>query len=91
MQIELTSQAQQVVEQLLAQGRFRSADEAVEYALGLLHESQPAIESLTAKIQEGRDDVAAGRVTSFQSDEELKEFFETVKRHGRERLAEQNG
>jgi Arc/MetJ-type ribon-helix-helix transcriptional regulator len=80
MQVELTGPAQLVVEQLLAQGRFRTANEAVEYALELLLDSQPTIETLKAKLQQGRDDAAAGRVTKLQSDEELKEFLDDVKR-----------
>ncbi len=91
MQIELTEHGQKVVEDLIAQGRFESADEAVECALELLQESQPTMETLKAKLQEGLDDVAAGRVIHCRSDEELKEFFEDVKRRGRERWAEKNG
>ncbi len=50
MQVELTEHAQKVVEDLLTRGWFRSADEAVEFALDLLQESQPTIESLKAKL-----------------------------------------
>ena len=91
MQIELTAQGQRVVEKLLARGSFHSADEAVDYALEFFQDYQPSLDSLKAKIQAARDDVTAGRVTHFESDEELKEFFEDVKRRGRERCSEQNG
>ena len=91
MQIQLTGQAQEVVENLLAQGRFQSADEAVECALEFFQSSLPPLESLNAKLQEGLEDVEAGRVNTLESDEKLKLFFDDVKRHGRERLAEKNG
>jgi len=87
MQIELTGQARETVEKLIAQGQFQSAEEAVEHALNFYETCQPTIESLRAKIQEGMDDIAAGRVTSYESDEELQDFIEDVKRRGRERLA----
>ena len=91
MQVNLSPQAKHVVEQLIAQGGFQSADEAVEYALEFFQDNRPTRDSLQAKIQAARDDVKTGQTTRFQSDEELKEYFEEVKRKGRERLAEQNG
>ncbi len=91
MQIELSGQAQKVLEKLLAGGKFASADEAVECALGFYEECRPGVESLKSQLQEGLDDLAAGRVASYESDEELKAFFDDVKRQGRERLAGNNG
>ena len=79
MQIELTGQAREILEKLLAQGQFQSAEEAVEQALNFYETCQPTIESLRAKIQEGMDDIAAGRVSELD--------IEDVKRRGRERLA----
>lgn len=90
MQIELTGQSEQIVEQLIAGGDFASADEAVEFALRIFGDGAPAVEALQARLQEGLDDVAAGRVNSYESDEELKGFFDDVKRRGRERQAGSN-
>jgi Arc/MetJ-type ribon-helix-helix transcriptional regulator len=82
MQVNLSPQAQEVIQQLIAQGGFQSADEAVEYALEFLQDHRPTPGSLQAKIQAARDDVKAGHVTCIESDEELKEYFEEVKRKG---------
>jgi len=49
----------------------------------------PTIESLKAKLQEGLDDVAAGRVIELNGDQELDEFFDDIIRRGEERLAQQ--
>ena len=87
MQIELTAHGQRIVENLLAQGGFRSADEAVDFALEFFQDCQPTLESLKAKVQAARDDVKAGRVTRFESDAELGSFSEDVKRQGRKRQA----
>ena len=91
MQVNLSPQASQLLEHLIAQGSFQSADEAVEYALEFFQDHRPSWESLQAKIQAAREDVKTGRVMRLESDEELKEHFEEVKRQGRKRLAEQNG
>ena len=91
MQVNLSPQAKHVVEQLIAQGGFQSADEAVEYALEFFQDHRPTPDSFQAKIQAAREDVKAGRVMHFKSDDELKEHLEEVKRKGRARLAEQNG
>jgi len=78
MQIELTGQAQEVVEKLLASGDFSTADEAVAFALRIYSDASPTPESLKAKLQEGLDDAQAGRVAPLD--------IEDVKRRGRERL-----
>lgn len=91
MQVKLSPEAQQLVECLIAQGDFQSADEAVEYALEFFKDHRPTWESLKAELQAAREDVKAGRTTHFQSDEELKQHMDGVKRQGRKRLTEQNG
>lgn len=82
MQIELTAKGREVVEKLIDAGKFHSADEVVQHALEFYDSCQPTLESLRAKIQEGMDDIAAGRVSPLD--------VEDVKRRGRERLAAEN-
>jgi Arc/MetJ-type ribon-helix-helix transcriptional regulator len=55
MQIQLTDQGQRVVEQLLAEGRFQSADEAVEDVLGFLQDCEPTMDSINAKLREAHE------------------------------------
>ena len=38
-------------------------------------------------VQKGLDDIAAGRVTRFESDEDLRLYLENVKQRGRAELA----
>ncbi len=47
---------------------------------------EPAQESLRAAIQQGLDDVVAGRITTFSGDEELDAFFEDLKQRGRREM-----
>ena len=79
MQIELSQHAQELIRRQLAGGAFESPRELVERALDFYDHHQPTMESLKAQIQEGLDDVAAGRVGPLN--------VEDIKRRGRERLA----
>ncbi|MFZ1103900.1 MAG: type II toxin-antitoxin system ParD family antitoxin, partial [Hyphomicrobiaceae bacterium] len=68
-------EADAIVEQLLATGNYRSADEVVRASLQLLEASEPESESeleeLRRLIAEGDADIAAGRVYSYASAEEF--------------------
>jgi antitoxin ParD1/3/4 len=68
-------EADAIVEQLLANGHYSSADEVVRASLQLLHASEPEseaeLEELRRLIAEGDADIAAGRVYSYASAEEF--------------------
>jgi hypothetical protein len=50
---------------------------------------QEKLARLRALVQEGLEDVAAGRYIEINSEEDMNAFFADVSRRGRERLAEQ--
>jgi Arc/MetJ-type ribon-helix-helix transcriptional regulator len=79
MNVELTSQIEQRIQGLLADGLYTSATEVIDAGVTLL--------DLKAKVQLGVDDIDAGRATSFKTDEQLQAYCEDVKKRGRERLA----
>jgi len=78
--ITLSGESARIVEDQLARGKYASADAVVEAALQLLEAREQAdreeIEHLRKLIQEGADDLDAGRVVDG----------ETVMRESRERL-----
>jgi antitoxin ParD1/3/4 len=90
MNVSLTPELEAFVHDKVASGRYTSASEVVRESLRLLEERewirQRRVDELRAEIQKGIDDIEAGRVIELNSDEELKEFFEDIKRRGRERL-----
>jgi antitoxin ParD1/3/4 len=87
MNIQLTPRSQRVLERHIASGEFKTPEEVVERALELLDVTESTPKSLRAKIQEGLEDVAAGRVVELDGDDAVHEFFEKIIRQGHERLA----
>jgi putative addiction module CopG family antidote len=69
------SEADAIVEELLAEGGHRSADEVVRVSLQLLQASEPGskaeLEELRRLIAEADADIAAGRVYSYTSADEF--------------------
>ena len=77
------------VNQKIADGEFKSADEFAIRAAMVYRDVDRRRQELKASVQEGIDDIEAGRGIELSSKEELHEFFEEIKREGRKRLAEQ--
>jgi len=78
--ITLSGESARIVEDQLARGKYASADAVVEAALQLLkareQEQRQELQRLRQMIQEGADDLDAGRLVDG----------ETVMRESRERL-----
>lgn len=71
--IQLSKQDAEFVEEQMNLGLYESADAVVTAGLALLREQEEA--TLRMLIQEGIDDVEAGRVMSFESAEELTAYI----------------
>ena len=69
MQVELTDSAQEFVDQLIADGRFQSADEAVEFALQFFRDCEPTIDTLNAKLRDAHEAHEAGESELLNMDE----------------------
>jgi putative addiction module CopG family antidote len=67
MTIELTREQEQFIEQALSTGHFSDKGEVIEEALTLLKRQGEVRAELQADIQEGLDDLAAGRARSYSS------------------------
>lgn len=64
----------------IASGRFRSEEEAVKEGLDLLRSREHKLDALRKDIQEGLDDLEAGRSSPFD--------VEDIIRRGQKRLQE---
>jgi putative addiction module CopG family antidote len=84
MTISLSKEQEQLIKQQLATGQFSSEGEVLNEALSLLQRRGEALHKLRAEVQEGLDDLAAGRSTKITNPEEAKAFADDIKRRGRE-------
>ena len=86
MTVSLTREQEALIKEHLSTGRYASEDEVIGEALSLLQHHEKALEKLRAEVGEGIKDLEQGRYSTY-SDETLGEFFEGIKKRGRERLA----
>jgi antitoxin ParD1/3/4 len=88
MNISLTKELEMYITEKVTSGRYQTASEVVRAGLRLLEkneEEDTLLARLRAEAQIGIDQVARGEYTEYD-DNSLREFFEEVKRTGREEL-----
>ena len=78
---------QAFVQQKIAAGVFRSADEFALEAAELYYEIDRRREELKAKVAAGLAQLETGEYIDLEGEDELRDYFEDVKRRGREKLA----
>jgi len=86
MEVHLTPEQQAFIEQSVRNGRFASPDDAVRQAVELLEVRERELAETRTLVQEGLDDLEAGRYEEY-GDDKLHELFDDIKRRGRKRLA----
>lgn len=72
--------------QKVASGEFKSADEFAVEAARAYRDRDLRQKELKRLVDEGVADIESGNYIVLKNKEELHEFFETIKREGRERL-----
>ena len=86
MTVEIPSDLQQFVHQVIDSGGFKSETEVVGQALRLLQERQRRIEELRQEIQPALERLDRGEAIELD-DDELDAFFEDIKVRGRAQSA----
>jgi len=86
MTVEIPSELQPFVDQIIHSGSYNSEAEVVGSALRLLRERQARIEELRQKIQPALDQLDRGEGIELKNEDELRLFFEDIKERGRKRL-----
>ena len=71
LSVRLTQRDKEFVEQQVEAGLYDNAEEVVSAGLRALGEEERDLVNLKALIQEGLDDVAAGRVHEYESAEDM--------------------
>ena len=85
MDVSISEELQKRIQWKVDAGIYPSADEVVERALDLLDEYDVEIAKIQDLVQEGLDDFAAGRYTTYTEDT-LDNLVEDVKRRSIEKL-----
>ena len=86
MTVEIPPDLQQFVHQVIDNGSFKSETEVVWQALRLLQQRQQKIDELRREIQPALDELDCGEGIELKDEEEVRLFFEDIKKRGRERL-----
>ena len=85
MAIEISEELLKRVQWKVDAGIYSSPDEVIEHALELLDEYDVEIARMRDLVQEGLDDIKAGRYTTY-TEETLDSLVEDVKRRALKRL-----
>jgi antitoxin ParD1/3/4 len=79
MHVSLTPKLEDLIREKVDSGLYNNASEVVREALRLMQEHDEVrrlkLERLREALAKGEVDLAAGRVTTIESDEELEAFF----------------
>ncbi len=89
MEVAINSELLKRIQWKVDAGIYPSADEVVERALDLLDVYDVEIAKIRDLVQEGLDDFAAGRYTTYTEDT-LDNLVEDVKRRSLEKLKSRN-
>ena len=83
MDVELTREQQELLRRIVVDGKYESAEAALAQALKLLELEAAWKADVRQKIQEGLDDVAAGRVVDGET--AIEEILAELKRRSHRR------
>lgn len=85
MTITLTDELEELINEKIKSGAYKSADEVVMESLRLLKAKEEGMEALRREIMRGVDDIEQGRFTTYTTDAELEAFSDEIIRQGQER------
>ena len=86
MTVTLTDELEELINEKVKSGVYKSADEVVMASLRLLNAQEEGIEALRHEILLGFEDIQQGRFTSHTTASELEAFSDKIIRQGQERL-----
>jgi antitoxin ParD1/3/4 len=82
MNVSLTPALEKLVQKKVESGLYNNASEVVREALRLLKETEELrrarLKRLKTALAKGEDDVAAGRVTTLENEEDIEAFFASL-------------
>lgn len=85
MTVTLTGEIEELVNERVKSGVYRSAEEVILLGLRLLKAQEEALAELRREIQAGMDDIQQGRFKTYTTDAELADLVAAVVKGGQER------
>lgn len=85
MTITLTDELEELINEKVKSGKYKSADEVIMASLRLLKAQEKGMDALRQEIMLGVEDIRQGRFTAYETDAELGAFSDEIIRHGQER------
>jgi len=84
MTITLTDELEELINEKIKGGAYKSADEVIMASLRLLSAKEQGTEALRREILLGIEDIQQGRFMSCTSDSELEEFADIIVKQAEE-------
>jgi antitoxin ParD1/3/4 len=75
----LPPELERYIADVVASGKFRSADEAISEAVRLLRERERRLDLLRADIDAGLDQIERGEVIELTNEDDQRRFFNGLK------------
>jgi len=85
MTITLTDELEELINEKVRSGEYKSADEVVMESLRLLKAKEEGMEALRREIMRGVENLEQNRFTTHTTDEDLEKFSDEIIRQGYER------
>lgn len=85
MTIKLTDELEELINEKVKSGAYKSADEVIIASLRLLKAQEKGIDALRQEIMHGVEDIQQGRFTAYGTDAELEAFSNEIISQGQER------
>ena len=80
--VVLTEHHEELLERLVSSGRYQNASEVLREGLRLVEskeaENEAKLKALRAAVQEGIDDIEAGRSHKFETYEEMEAYLTSI-------------
>lgn len=85
MTITLTDELEELINEKIKSGAYKSADEVLMESLRLLKAKEEGMEALRREIMRGVEDIDQGQFTAYTTDAELEALSDEIIRQGQER------
>ncbi len=85
MTITLTDELEELINEKVKSGEYKTADEVIMASLRLLKAQEKGMEALRGEIMRGVEDVRQGHFAEYQTDAELEALSEEIIRQGQQR------